>query len=229
MSPLRLKTVLRRGAERDTLRLVTYSTSEAAERNKAPILAILSQMLARSRRVLEIGSGTGQHAVHFAAHLPHLTWQPTDRNEYLEGLRARITREGTSNLLPPLGLDVRTLPWQVEPVDAIFTANTLHIMSWSAVEDLFRGVGAVLAAPAVLCIYGPFRYDGRYTSASNAEFDRYLQARDPQSGIRDFTAVNALSSQQGLHLLADHAMPANNQLLIWHKPALSYQKSAPYP
>jgi cyclopropane fatty-acyl-phospholipid synthase-like methyltransferase len=202
---------------------VTYSTSEAAERNKAPILAILAQAFAHSRRVLEIGSGTGQHAVHFAAHLPHLTWQPTDRGEYLEGLRARLAREGTPNLRPPLELDVRNLPWQVEPVDAIFTANTLHIMSRSAVEDLFRGVGAVLVAPAVLCIYGPFRYNGQYTSASNAEFDRYLKARDPQSGIRDFTDVNTLSSQQGLSLLADHSMPANNQLLIWHKPALLSQ------
>jgi cyclopropane fatty-acyl-phospholipid synthase-like methyltransferase len=206
---------------------VTYSTSEAAERNKAPILAILTQAFAPSRRVLEIGSGTGQHAVHFAAHLPHLTWQPTDRTEHLDGLRARIAQEGTPNLLPALELDVRALPWQVEPVDAIFTANTLHIMSWSAVEDLFRGVGAVLLAPAVLCVYGPFRYNGRYTSASNAEFDRYLQARDPHSGIRDFADVNTLSGQQGLRLLADHSMPANNQLLIWHKPALSYQKTAP--
>lgn len=199
---------------------MTYSTSEAAERNKAPILAILLHAFAHSRHVLEIGSGTGQHAVHFSAHLPHLTWQPTDRAEYLEGLRDRIAQEGTPNLRPPLGLDVRDLPWQVEPVDAVFTANTLHIMSWSAVEDLFRGVGAVLMAPAVLCIYGPFRYNGRYTSASNAEFDRYLQARDPQSGIRDFVDVNTLSSEQGLHLLADHSMPANNQLLIWHKSAL---------
>lgn len=206
---------------------MTYSTSEAAERNKAPILAILAQAFAHSRRVLEIGSGTGQHAVHFAGHLPHLTWQPTDRGEYLDGLRARLAQEGTPNLRPPLALDVRNLPWQVEPVDAIFTANTLHIMSWSAVEDLFRGVGAVLVAPAVLCIYGPFRYNGQYTSASNAEFDRYLKARDPQSGIRDFMDVNALSSQQGLSLLADHSMPANNQLLIWHKPALSSQTRAP--
>ena len=206
---------------------MTYSISAAAERNKAPILAILSHAFAQSRSVLEIGSGTGQHAVHFAAHLPHLTWQPTDRSEYLEGLHARIAREGTSNLRPALELDVCTQPWQVEPVDAVFTANTLHIMGWSAVEDLFRGVGAVLLAPAILCIYGPFRYDGKYTSASNAEFDRYLQARDPDSGIRDFTAVNTLSSQQGLHLLADHPMPANNQLLIWHKPALPSQTSAP--
>jgi len=196
---------------------VTYSVSEACERNKEPIRKILAQAFPQSRKVLEIGSGTGQHAVHFAAHFPHLVWQPTDTGDYLPGLRERIAQEGTPNLLPPLELDVRALPWKVEPVDALFTANTLHIMSWPAVQALFRSLGAVLAAPAVLCIYGPFRYDGEYTSASNAEFDRFLQARDPESGLRDFAQVNTLASEQGLSLLADHAMPANNQLLLWRK------------
>jgi hypothetical protein len=130
-------------------------------------------------------------------------------------------------LRPPLELDVRHQPWPVAPVDAIFTANTLHIMGWAAVQALFRGVGAVTSAPAVVCIYGPFRYGGRYTSASNAEFDRFLRSRDPESGIRDFEEVNTLSSQNGLSLLADHAMPANNQLIIWHKRALSSQTITP--
>jgi len=204
---------------------VTYSVSEACERNKGPILAILASAFANTRKVLEIGSGTGQHAVHFAAHLPHLLWQPSDTGAYLPGLRERIAVEGTPNLLPALELDVRDQPWQVESVDAIFTANTLHIMGWAAVQDLFRGVGAV--APALLCIYGPFRYGGKYTSASNADFDRYLRTRDPDSGIRNFEDVNTLSGEQGLYLLADHAMPANNQLLIWQKPALLSQTSAP--
>jgi SAM-dependent methyltransferase len=218
---------------------VTYSVSEACERNKGPILEILAGALAHSRKVLEIGSGTGQHATHFAAHLPHVVWQPSDTGAYLTDLRARIAterlarkppagaHEGTPNLRAPIELDVRELPWPVDPVDAVFTANTLHIMSWDAVKDLFRGVGAVLSGPAVLCIYGPFRYGGRYTSASNAEFDRYLRARDPESGIRDFEEVNTLSSEQGLSLLADHPMPANNQFMIWHKPALSSQTIAP--
>jgi SAM-dependent methyltransferase len=218
---------------------VTYSVSEACERNKGPILEILAGALAHSREVLEIGSGTGQHATHFAAHLPHLVWQPSDTGAYLTDLRARIAterlarkppagaHEGTPNLRAPIELDVRELPWSVDPVDAVFTANTLHIMSWDAVQDLFRGVGAVLTGPSVLCIYGPFRYGGRYTSASNAEFDRYLRARDPESGIRDFEEVNTLSSEQGLSLLADHPMPANNQLMIWHKPALSSQTAPP--
>lgn len=194
---------------------MTYSVSEACERNKEPIRKILAQAFPHSRKVLEIGSGTGQHAVHFAAHFPHLVWQPTDTGDYLPGLRERIAQEGTPNLLLPLELDVRELPWKVESVDALFTANTLHIMSWPTVKALFRGLGAVLAGPAVLCIYGPFRYSGQYTSTSNAEFDRFLQARDPASGLRDFEQVNILASEQGLSLLEDHAMPANNRLLIW--------------
>ena len=218
---------------------MTYSVSEACERNKGPILEILVSAFAHSRNVLEIGSGTGQHAAHFAAHLPHLTWQPSDTGDYLPGLRERIATErlarkppagaleGTPNLRPPLELDVRHQPWPVATVDAVFTANTLHIMGWAAVQDLFRGVGAVTSAPAVVCIYGPFRYGGRYTSASNAEFDRFLRSRDPESGIRDFEEVNTLSSQNGLSLLADHAMPANNQLIIWHKRALSSQTITP--
>jgi Protein of unknown function (DUF938) len=198
---------------------VTYCVSEACERNKEPIRAILAQAFANSRKVLEIGSGTGQHAVHFAAHFPHLAWQPTDMGEYLAGLRERIGHEDLSNLLTPVELDVRALPWKVERVDASFTANTLHIMSWTSVQALFRGLGTVAIAPAVLCIYGPFRYDGQYTSPSNAEFDRFLQARDPASGIRNFEDVNSLAIEQGFTLSADHLMPANNQLLIFHKSA----------
>jgi hypothetical protein len=198
---------------------VPYSTSEACERNKGPILRILADALAHSHAALEIGSGTGQHAVHFAAHLPHLSWQPSDHGGYLPGLHERIAREGPSNLRPAIELDVRELPWRVDPIDAVFTANTLHIMAWDAVEDFFRGVGTVLSTPGVLCIYGPFRYHGNYTSQSNAEFDRYLKARDPHSGIREFNDVNSLAKKQGLLLLEDNAMPANNQLLVWHKSA----------
>ena len=218
---------------------MSYSVSEACERNKGPILEILARAFSHTSKVLEIGSGTGQHATHFAAHLPHLIWQPSDTGDYLAGLRERLAterlarkppagaHEGTPNLRPPIELDVRHQPWPVAPVDAVFTANTLHIMSWDAVKDFFRGVGSVMTAPAVLCVYGPFRYGGRYTSASNAEFDRFLRARDPESGIRDFEEVNTHSREQGLTLLADHPMPANNQLIIWHKQALSSQTSAP--
>jgi cyclopropane fatty-acyl-phospholipid synthase-like methyltransferase len=191
--------------------------SEACERNKRPILAILTEAFAARARVLEIGSGTGQHAVHFARHLPHLTWQPTDVAEYLPDLAERIAREGTPNLLAPIALDVRAEQWSVASVDAVFSANTLHIMDWDSVQHFFRGVGEVLSADGVLCVYGPFRYGGRYTTESNAAFDRGLRARDPASGLRDFEAVDALACAQGLTLSADHAMPANNQTLVWRR------------
>lgn len=193
------------------------AVSEACERNKGPILAVLGGELAASRAVLEIGSGTGQHAVHFARHLPHLSWQPTEVPGQLAPLEERILAEGPPNLRPAIALDVRAQPWPVERVDAVFSANTLHIMAWDAVEHFFRGVGAVLASPGVLCVYGPFRYRGGYTSASNAEFDRYLQRRDRQSGVRDFEALERLAAAAGLELAADHAMPANNQTLVWRR------------
>jgi cyclopropane fatty-acyl-phospholipid synthase-like methyltransferase len=193
------------------------SFSEACERNKEPILAVLRNELAASTRVLEVGSGTGQHALHFAARLPHLTWQPSELAEQLPSLEERIRGAGTGNLRPPLALDVRDEPWRVPSCDAVFSANTLHIMAWEAVREFFRGVGAVLEAPGVLCVYGPFRFRGRHTSDSNAEFDRYLKARDPASGIRDFEALDALAAAHGLGFAADHAMPANNRTLVWRR------------
>jgi cyclopropane fatty-acyl-phospholipid synthase-like methyltransferase len=195
--------------------------SEACERNKGPILAVLSRELAASRAVLEIGSGTGQHAVHFAARLSYLLWQPSELAENLPQLAERIALEGPANLRTPLLLDVRADPWEVAPADAVFSANTLHIMAWSDVQHFFRGVGGVLEAPGVLCVYGPFRYRGRHTSDSNAEFDAYLRERDPASGIRDFEALDALARAQGLTLAADHPMPANNRTLVWRRPGLA--------
>ena len=189
--------------------------SEACERNKEPILEVLREAFADRTRVVEIGSGTGQHAVHFARHLPHLAWQPTDRSEFLAGLAARVAAEGPSNLAAPLELDVLQDPWPPLRGDALFSANTLHIMSWPAAQAMFAGLGRVLAADGVLAIYGPFKYGGRFTTASNAAFDQMLRERDPASGVRDFEAVDALARAAGLTLQADHDMPANNQLLIW--------------
>jgi cyclopropane fatty-acyl-phospholipid synthase-like methyltransferase len=197
-----------------------FSVSAAAERNKVPILQVLTEEFARCTRVLEIGSGTGQHAVYFAANLPGVSWQPSDTGDYLSELRGRLEQEGGANLRPVIELDVRTPSWPIDPVDAVFSANTLHIMSWSSVQEFFRGVGAVLAKPGVLCIYGPFRYAGRYTSESNAAFDEYLRKRDPESGIRDVEAVDLLARGQDLQLVADHAMPANNQVLVWRTQSL---------
>jgi cyclopropane fatty-acyl-phospholipid synthase-like methyltransferase len=191
--------------------------SEACERNKDPILRVLQAVFADRHRVLEVGAGTGQHAVHLARHLQHLRWQPTDRPEWLPDLAARIADEGPENLEAPVTLDVRDDPWPSGPVDAVFSANTLHIMSWLEVESFFAGVGRVLAPEGVLALYGPFRYGGAFTSPSNAEFDLSLRRRDPACGIRDFEAVDALAGAQGLRLAADHPMPANNQLLVWRR------------
>jgi SAM-dependent methyltransferase len=189
--------------------------SDACERNKAPILEVLREAFADRQRVIEIGAGTGQHAVHFARHLPQLTWQPTDRPEYLPGLSARIAAEGSPNLGAALEFDVLRQPWPALRGDAVFSANTLHIMSWEAVEALFDGLPRILEPGSVLAIYGPFKYAGLFTTTSNAAFDARLRERDPDSGLRDIEAVNALASAAGLDLQADHAMPANNQLLVW--------------
>jgi SAM-dependent methyltransferase len=189
--------------------------SDACERNKGPILEVLRPAFAGCTRVVEIGSGTGQHAVHFARHLPHLSWQPTDRAEYLPGLAARIAAEGSPNVASPVELDVLQEPWPAVRGDGVFSANTLHIMSWPAVKVLFTGLPRILEAGGVLAIYGPFKYGGRFTTESNAAFDAMLRERDPQSGLRDFEAVNALAEAVGLKLSADRAMPANNQLLVW--------------
>jgi hypothetical protein len=137
--------------------------------------------------------------------------------EGLPDLAERIAHEGPANLRPPIALDVRLHPWPVDTVDAIFTANTFHIMDWRSVEHFFAGVDQVLTRNGVLCVYGPFRYGGAFTTASNADFDRYLRVRDPASGIRDFEAVHALAERIGLTLSADHAMPANNQAQVWSR------------
>lgn len=191
--------------------------SAACERNKDPILEVLRVRFADRAQVLEIGSGTGQHAVHFARTLAHLTWHPTEQLTYLADLAERVKLEGPHNLRPPTVLDVRQSIWPVRSVDAVFTANTLHIMSWAEVMSLFHGIGTVLSPGGVLCIYGPFRYAGRYTSDSNREFDLMLQERDPDSGLRDMQAVMALAQQYGLRLDADHDLPANNRLVVFTK------------
>jgi cyclopropane fatty-acyl-phospholipid synthase-like methyltransferase len=187
--------------------------SEACERNKGPILEVLRAAFADRIQVLEIGSGTGQHAVHFAAHLTHLTWHPTEQLPYLADLASRAKLEGPRNLRPPTLLDVKQSVWPLRSVDAVFTANTLHIMGWAEVEALFRGVDAVLTPNGVVCIYGPFRYAGRYTSESNREFDLMLRERDPLSGLRDLTELSALAGRHALRLRVDHDLPANNRLL----------------
>jgi SAM-dependent methyltransferase len=191
--------------------------SEACERNKEPILAVLRLHLPAACSVLEIGSGTGQHAVFFASRLPQIIWQPTETAAQIASLAARTTIAALPNLRGPLELDVHSGPWPDATFGAVFTANTLHIVSWPGVTRLLGAVGGLLAPHGLLLIYGPFRRGGKHTSDSNAQFDAMLRRRDAASGVRDFEAVDALAAAQGLRLVADHEMPANNRTLVWEK------------
>lgn len=190
--------------------------SAACERNREPILAVLRQHFADRRQVLEVGSGTGQHAVHFAQALPHLIWQTSDRPEYHEGIRAWLDEAALPNTPAPLLLDVNGA-WPSQHFDALYTANTLHIMSWAEVQRFFAALPSLLAVDAVLAVYGPFNYGGTFSSASNAAFDADLKSRAPHMGIRDFEAVDALAQAAGFALLQDHALPANNRCLVWQR------------
>ncbi|MET0216555.1 MAG: DUF938 domain-containing protein [Burkholderiales bacterium] len=189
--------------------------SDACERNKAPILDVLRKVLDGTGFALEIGSGTGQHAVHFGAALPGWIWQPSDLPGNHAGIRRWIEQARLPNLLPPIALDVSREPWPVSRVDAVFSANTAHIMSWAEVQAMFRGVGRVLAPGGRFCLYGPFRFGGQHTSESNERFDAALRREDPRMGVRDFEALETLASANGLALSDDAPMPANNHLLVW--------------
>ncbi len=188
--------------------------SPAADRNRGPILEVLASHLVHARKVLEIGSGTGQHAVFFAAALPHLAWQCTERPAALDGMRPWLAEAALPNLLPPIALTAGGAPWPPVDADVAFTANTLHIMGWPEVEALFAELGRQPALRA-LVVYGPFRYGGRHTSASNEAFDRMLAEQAPHRGVRDFEAVDALARAGGWRLVEDRAMPANNRCLVW--------------
>jgi cyclopropane fatty-acyl-phospholipid synthase-like methyltransferase len=190
---------------------------ESCERNRAPILEVLRVELAGRTRLLEIGSGTGQHAVYLAPEFPELLWQTSDVVEAHAGIEAWLDDAGLPNVLPPLTLDVCKSDWPSERYDAVFSANTVHWMSWPEVERLFSGVGEVLLVGGVFCLYGAFNYGSAFTSESNARFDRWLRARDPASGIRDFEAVDALARRAGMSLERDYEMPANNRMLVWSK------------
>lgn len=191
--------------------------AESCEQNKDPILGVLRQELAAARTLLEIGSGTGQHAVYFAAALPNIIWQTSDREENHPGIQAWLAEAGLPNLHPPVALDVARDPWPAPGYDAVFSANTAHIMGWPEVEAMFAGVAEVLKPGGRFCLYGPFSEGGRHSAPSNAEFDAWLRARDPASGVRDLNALDALAQGLGLRRRANHPMPANNRTLVWVK------------
>lgn len=188
----------------------------ACDRNRDPILEVLRDHLGERRHVLEIGSGTGQHAVYFARHLTHLVWQTSERSEMLPGIRMWLDEAGLANTPPPLALDVNE-SWPDASFDAVFTANTLHIMGWDEVEQMFAGLTRLITPDACLTVYGPFKYGGSHTSASNAAFEASLQAMAPHRAIRDFEAVDALARSIGFELAEDRAMPANNRCLVWRR------------
>ncbi len=215
--------------------------AESCTKNQEAILAVLREIFATRQRVLEIASGTGQHAVYFARALPHLIWQPSELPHNLAGIQAWLDEAQLPNVLPPLAIDANAAHWSfaktVRPelvegsgdaqnqlvegsattasFDAIFNANTVHIISWQAVERLFAHIAQVIAPGGCVCFYGPYNYGGNFTSASNAQFDAWLKSRDPNSGVRDFAAVNQLAEAHGLHLLHDIEMPSNNRILVW--------------
>ena len=189
----------------------------AAERNARPILEVLRKEFARSRRILEIGSGTGQHAVYFGAELRHLTWQTSDLVQNHAGIRAWVDDAEFANVLAPLAVDVLNARLPAGSYDGVFAANTAHIMSLVAVERMFALAGHVLVAGGVFCLYGPFRQNATFDTESNAAFDRALRHQDPDMGIRDLEALDVFGAEQGLCRERLHAMPANNCLAVWIK------------
>lgn len=191
--------------------------SESCDQNKYPILEVLKNEFPQAGRVLEIGSGTGQHAVFFAEHFPNIIWQTSDQQEYHSGIQLWLSDSDLSNVLPPLELDVALDHWPQQSYDAVFSANTAHIMSAVQVEHMFKGVGGILKPGGRFCLYGPFNYQGQYTSDSNARFDQWLKQRDPASGIKDIGDVIQWATQAGLALLKDYEMPVNNRILVWSK------------
>jgi cyclopropane fatty-acyl-phospholipid synthase-like methyltransferase len=192
--------------------------SQSCVQNQVPILNIIKPLLTNITTVLEVGSGTGQHAVYFAKHLPHLIWQSSDQDQYLNSINSWIDDVKLDNTPIAIPLNVTNIDtWPSIEVDAIFSANTTHIMSWEMVVDFFQGVGKMLNPGGMFILYGPFNYNGEYTSQSNANFDLWLKDRDPNSAIRDFEALNKLATEAELILVNDYEMPANNRILYWKK------------
>ncbi len=191
--------------------------SQACENNKEPILEIIKPLFTEVKSVLEIGSGTGQHAVYFAERLTHVKWQCSDQPVHLSGIKIRLDQVALTNTPAPIELDLLKNSWPTTPIDAIFCANAVHIMPWSGVEILFNAAGEVLQKGGHLVLYGPFNYNGKYSSESNARFDLWLKQQHPQSAIRDFESIDKLAGKAGLRLQNDYSMPANNRILHWIK------------
>lgn len=191
--------------------------SQACENNKAPILAVLKTIWSDPCEILEIGGGTGQHAVYFSQYLPQLSWQVSDQTEYLPGIQSWLDEYPRTNLKAAIQLDINDQPWPLTRLQGVFTANTLHIISWEEVETLFQRLGDYLLPEAKFICYGPFNKQGQFTSDSNERFEQWLKDRDPKSGIRDIDDLKKLAAQQAIILIDEIEMPANNKILIWQK------------
>ena len=191
--------------------------SQACENNKVPILEVLQRYLTQPGSVLEVGSGTGQHAAFLSGKLPHVQWQPSDVADNLPGIHAWRDEVNHPNLASPIAFDVTQSTARPKAHDHLFSANTLHIMSWSSVESFFGLLPELINPAGYVFFYGPFKYNGDFTSPSNANFDLWLKERGEHQGIRDFEDIAELAEQAGLNLVEDVRMPANNQILVWQK------------
>ena len=196
---------------------MTKPFSQACENNRGPISQVLERILVDCQSVFEIGSGTGQHAVWFSRAMPHLQWQTSDRKENHQGIKQWISDSSLENIHHPVELDVGVGPWPEGLFDAIFTANTAHIMALSEVELMFSGVSKLLISGGLFCLYGPMQYSGVIAAESNRAFDARLRAVKSTQGIREFNDLNKLAATFGMELIEDNDLPANNQLIIWQK------------
>jgi len=191
--------------------------SDSCDQNRDSIFEVIQPLLKNKKSVLEIGSGTGQHAVYFSQKMPHLIWQTSDQQPYHQGINLWLDGAGLDNTPPPIPLNVSTDSWPDQNFDAIFSANAVHIMAWENVIDFFENAPKLLNSGGLFILYGPFNYNQQYTSESNARFDIWLKQRDPNSAIRDFEALDQLANDAGMVLQSDHALPANNRILVWVK------------
>jgi SAM-dependent methyltransferase len=192
--------------------------SPSAERNRQPIAEELSRVLPQSGLVLEVGSGTGQHAVHFARVMPHLIWQPSEQDaDCLRSVAAWVATEARPNVRSPVYLDINAERWPIDAADAVVSINLIHIAPWSATQALLRGASSILPAAGPLCFYGPYRVAGKHTSASNRAFDAQLQAVNPEWGVRDLDEVSSEARTVDLEFVRTFEMPANNLIVVFRK------------
>ena len=192
--------------------------ASSSDENKQAILEKIGIVFNKTKKILEIGSGTGQHAVHFGKYITNASWQTSDTAQHHHGIIQWLDEAGLGNVLPPIELDVSKTDWdKLDSTDGVFSANTVHIMHWRNVQDMFSGIGKVLEAGGTFCLYGPFNYAGKFSSQSNADFDLWLKKRDPHSGIRDIDDLKKLAEKAGFYLQEDLEMPVNNRLLVWRK------------